>query len=547
MNALQENSRTRTTPVRSTGRGFGAALASIGVALMLLVSPGAQAADKTVTIAVEGEPTRLDPHTHALWLTYRVVYHLYEGLVQQDLSRDDVELPPIIPALAESWELSDDQKSYTFNLRKGVAFHDGTPWNAQAAVFNFDRLLNPDAPHYLENFVGLNGWWIGDIESYEAVDEHTFRVTLKGVVSNFLQRMVNGGYGAAGMVSPAAVEKYGNDGLTNNPVGTGPFRFGERVFGEKIVLERNEDYWDPARTPKYDRLIIQPIADEAARELALVTGAADIIAGPSPDSYEYLEGKGFEIVSKTGPGMQALWLNMKEPALADVRVRQALHMSIDREGLCKLQRLNECLPHYGMLNRHGPGYEEGFNPYPYDPEKAKALLAEAGYPDGLDIRFEWGKGGAGAVATQEFVEWVQRDWGKIGVRTELVGYDIGTYFDQMLKGMNEGTHVMTIGWGETSFIWLEFVVTPAALPPNGYNSGYYDNPRIGEILGKVKGAMSEDEIVQRLREVQQVIADDVAWVPVYAYKLAFALSPRVKGFVLAPENWQDFTLLDIAE
>ena len=252
-------------------------------------------------------------------------------------------------------------------------------------------------------------------------------------------------------------------------------------------------------------------------------------------------------MSKTGPGMQALWLNMKEPALADVRVRQALHMAIDREGLCKLQRLNECLPHYGMLNRHGPGYEEGYDPYPYDPEKARALLAEAGHPDGIDIRFEWSKGGAGAVAMQEFVEWVQRDWGKIGVRTELIGYDVGTYFDQMLKGMNEGTHIMTIGWGETSFIWLEFVVTPAALPPNGYNSGYYDNPRIGEILGQVKGALSEEEVVQHLREVQQVIADDVAWIPVYAYKLAFAVSPRVKGFVLAPENWQDFTLLEIAE
>ncbi len=547
MGLAEERFPSRSTRIGPSRLRLGAALSSMGLALLLLVSPGAEGQDRTITIAVEGEPTRLDPHTHALWLTYRVVYHLYEGLVQQDLSRDDVEIPPIIPALAESWELSEDRKTYTFNLRKGVKFHDGTPWNAAAAVFNFDRLLNPDAPHYLDTAVGLNGWWIGDIESYEAVDEHTFRVTLKGVVSNFLQRMVNGGYGSAGMVSPAAVEKHGNDGVTNNPVGTGPFRFGERVFGEKIVLERFEDYWDPARTPGYDRLIIQPITDEAARELALVSGAVDIIAGPSPDSYEYLEGRGFEIVSKTGPGMQALWLNMKEPALADARVRQALYMSIDREGLCKLQRLNECLPHYGMLNRHGPGYEESFRPYPYDPEKAKALLAEAGYPDGIDIRFEWSKGGAGAVAMQEFVEWVQRDWGKIGVRTELVGYDVGTYFDQMLKGMNEGTHIMTIGWGETSFIWLEFVVTPAALPPNGYNSGYYDNPRIGEILGQVKGAMSEEEVVRRLREVRQVIADDVAWIPVYAYKLAFAVSPRVTGFVLAPENWQDFTLLEIAE
>lgn len=547
MTSMGQRFRYRAMGRRMRFTAFGAVLGGIALALALAGSPAANAQDKTITIAVEGEPTRLDPHTHALWLTYRVVYHIYEGLVQQDLSRDDVEIPPIIPALAESWEVSDDKKSYTFQLRQGVKFHDGTSWNADAAKFNFDRLLDPEAPHYLETAVGLNGWWIGDIDSYEVVDEYTFRVNLKGVVSNFLQRMVNGGYGSAGMVSPAAVAKYGNDEITNNPVGTGPFQLAERVFGEKIVLRKFADYWDPKRTPKYDRLIVQPIADEAARELALVTGAVDIIAGPSPDSYEYLEGKGFEIVSKTGPGVQNLWLNMKDPKLADVRVRQAMSMAIDREGLCKLQRLNECLPHHGILNRHGPGYEEGFAPYPYDPEKAKELLSEAGYPDGLDIRFEWSKGGAGAVAMQEFVEWVQRDWGKIGIRAELVGYDVGTYFDQMLKGMNDGTHIMTIGWGETSFIWLEFVITPAALPPYGYNAGYYDNPKIGEIMGKVKGAVSEDEVVQYLREVRQVVADEVPWIPVYAYRLAFAVSPGVKGFVLAPENWQDFTLLEIVE
>tara|TARA_B100001123_G_scaffold449921_1_gene617489 strand:+ start:188 stop:1819 length:1632 start_codon:yes stop_codon:yes gene_type:complete len=520
-------------------------IASMIIGVMVTVSP-VYAQDKTITIAVEGDPTRLDPHTHGLWLTYRVVYHIFEGLVQQDLSRDDVHIPPIIPALAESWDISADGKTYTFNLRRDVKFHDGTDWNAEAAKFNFDRLLDPDAPHFLETAVGGNGWWIGDIESYEAADSHTFVVHLKTPVSNFLQRLVNGGYGSAAMSSPTAIKKYGED-FGNNPVGTGPFKLAERVFGEKIVLEKNSDYWDPTRTPKYDRLIYQPIAEDAARELALISGGADIIASPTPDSYDYIRDKGFEIVSKSGPGLQALWLNMKDPKLADVRVRQAMYMAIDREGLCTLLRLNECLPHYSIINRHGPGYDEAFVPYSYDPEKAKQLLADAGYPDGLDIRFEWGAGGAGAVGTKAFVEWVQRDWEKVGIRTELVSYDIGAYFGQMLKGMRDGTQVMTIGWGETSYIWLEFVITPDALPPNGYNSGYYDNPELGAVMKQVKTALTEEEMVDRLKDVAKIIADDVAWIPVYAYKLAFAVSPRIKGFVLAPENWQDLTLLEIVE
>lgn len=499
---------------------------------------------KTITVGVEGEPTQLDPHTHVLWLTYRVVYHLFESFVQPDLTTDENDVVNIVPALAESWKISDDGTTYTFHLRQGVSFHDGTPWNAEAAKFNFDRLLDPDSQFY-NNFAGaiLNAWWTGDVASYRVVDEYTFEVSLKSPVSNFLQRLANGGYGSAGMVSPVALAQHGDEGFGNNPVGTGPFRFKERIFGEKIVLEKNSDYWDTNRMPKYDQLIFRPIADDAARELALVSGAADIIATPSPDSFSYLEEKGFNVVLRDGPNLQLIWLNMQDPKLQDMRVRKAIYMAIDREGICSQLRLGECEPAWGILNNRGLGYDPQFKPYPYDPDGARALLAEAGVAGNLQLRFDWSTGGAGAVGMESFVQWIQRDLKKVGIGVELVKWDVGTYFNQMLSGMKEGTSLMTIEWGEPSFIWVEFVV----MTNGGYNTGKYSNPEIDALMQTVKSSLSVEEQINGLRRVQEIVGNDVPWVPVFSPKLKYATSPKIQGFVLAPEHWQDFAILEISE
>jgi peptide/nickel transport system substrate-binding protein len=542
--------RKETTGGGRVFRQFATGLVVAGVAFAVAMGVSASSGNaqtKTLTYAMEGPPTRLDPHTHALWLTYRVVYHMFESFVQADLTNADVPIPPIVPALAESWDVTEDQKHFTFNLRQGVTFHDGTPWNAEAAKFNFDRLLNPDFEFYLETAVGLNGWWIGFIESYEVLDEYTFRVNLNRGTSNFLARLVNGGYGSSGMVSPTAVRENGNDGFNNHPIGSGPFKFVERVHGERIVLEKNADYWDPKRTPKYDRLIYRPIAEDAAREIALTSGSADIIASPSPDSFEYLESQGINIVAKHGPDFMGLWLNTKDPVVQDVRVRRAMAMAIDRDGICNILRSGECIPSYGLLHIKGPGYDPDYRPFNYDPEGAKALLAEAGYPDGIDVQFDWPLGGGGASGVREAVEWIQRDFEKVGIRTGLRSFDVGTYFDQMLKGMPEETEVYLMGWGETSYIWLEFVVTPEALPPMGYNSGYYNNPMTTELLNKVNAASTEEDQVKYLRDLQDILNEDMPFVPLLSWKQKYAMSPRVKGFVLAPEHWVDLSIVDIVE
>jgi peptide/nickel transport system substrate-binding protein len=523
----------------------GVAVGALGGALAMGHPLAARAADqKTLILAVEGDPSRLDPHTNSLWLTYRVVYHMFESFVGQDLAVAAAERAPIVPALAERWDISDDKKVYTFHLRQGVKFHDGTPWNAAAAKFNFDRLLDKSFKHYFPLAADINTWWLQDVASYRAVDDATFEVIMKQPSSEFLQRLTQGGYGSAGMVSPAAVEQYGNEDVTNYPVGTGPFKFVERVFGERIVLAKNAEYWNAKRVPKVDTLIFRPIVDVAARELALQSGQVDIIATPSPDSTDFLASQGFNVVMGPVPTIYLIWLNMKEPVLQDVRVRRAMSMAIDRAGLCEHLRRKQCIPAYSILNIGGPGYDPTFDPYPYDPEGARKLLAEAGYPDGFEIRMDWTPGGAGDVNTLADAEWLQRNWADIGIKAKIEVFDVGTYFDMMLKGMRAGTHVMEISWGESAFHWLDAVISPNAISPKGYNSGYYDNPKIGELLAKARQATTEDEQVDSLRQIQAIIGEEVPWIPFHSPFAVYAMNPKVTGFVLAPQHWHDMAIVD---
>ena len=521
------------------------ALVALAAGSLFAADNPAQAQDKTIVLAVEGEPSRLDPHTHVLWLTYRETFHIYESFVQQDLTIKDVDRPPVIPALATSWDISEDKLQYTFHLREGVTFHDGTPWNADVAKFNFDRVLDEDFAHFYPLANAFNGWWHGDIESYEVVDEYTFRVNMKQPNSEFIRRLSQGGFGSSGMISPKVVETHGNEEAHLHGVGTGPFKLTERVFGEKIVMERNADYWDPNRIPRVDRLIIRGIPDVATRELALLTGEVDIIATPSPDSTDFLASQGMVVDMAPITTIYNLWVNTRLKPLDDPRVRRALYMAIDREGLCKYLRRGQCSPAYSILNYGGPGHDPDYQPFPYDPARAKELLAEAGYPDGFDVRVDWTPGGAGDVNTVADAEWIQRDWARIGVNLSIELFEISTYMDTMSQGMREGTGFMQLSWGESAFHWLDAVISPAALPPNGFNAGYYDNPRIGELLSMARAALTEEEMVAHLREIQRiVIEEDTAFIPTHSPWGVYAMRPNLKGFVLAPQHWHDMAIVD---
>lgn len=519
-------------------------IAATALALVVTLPQHASAAsDQTLIVAIEAEPNQLDPHISGSWNTFRIIFHMFESLVAQDLTRADLPQPPIVPALAESWTVSDDGLIYTFNLRRGVKFHDGTDWNSAAAVFNFDRMMNETSPQYNSIAGPKLRWVLGDVADYRAIDDFTFEIKLKTRNSEFLRRLTQGGVGSVTMVSPAAVEKYGNDGLTNHPVGTGPFKFVERVFGEKVVLEANESYWNEARRPKVGRIIFRGISEVATRELALQTGEVDIIATPSPDSVEYLEGQEFKIVKGPVSTAYVLWLNTKEPYFKDKKVRQAVAMSIDRQGMAKYLKRDLAIPSYGILNYGGPGYDPEFRDYPYDPEKAKKLLAEAGYPNGFSTRLDWTLGGGGDVDTGAEAQWIQRNLADVGINASIELFDNNTYWDMLGKGAREGTGVMSVSWGETGFFWLDVVASRASLPPKGFNVGYYDNPKIDELLTQAEQAKSDGEQVEKLREINKIISDDAAILTYYTPIQVYAMKPNIDGLIMAPQHWQDFTTI----
>lgn len=530
-----------------TGRRAGlwntsvAALAlAIGAAGAINATP-AFAEGNTVVFAVESDFSRLDPHASRTWNTFKVVRHIFESFVEEDLSKGPDVKPEIVPALAESWDVSEDGKSYTFHLRKDVKFHDGTPWNAEAAKFNLDRMTNKDFEFHQPISPGLMGWMWQDLDTYEVVDENTFKINLKQPNAEFLRRMTAGGSGAPRMISPTAVTTYGNDNIEQHPVGTGPFKFGERVVGEKLVIARNDDYWNEARKPKADQIILRGIPEVATRELALVGGEVDVIGTPSPDSLEFLRAQGVEIVAGKSPMFYVMWINMKDPHFKDVRVRKAMCMAINREDFAKYQRKGLASPSYGILNPGGPGYDPAYKDCEYDPEGAKKLLADAGYPDGFTTRMDWTFGAGADVNTKGDAEWLQRDFEKVGIKATIEMFDNNTFWDMMSKGMREGTGLTSASWGESTFAWLDQVVTTGALPPNCCNSGFYENPKIDELLAQARGAATSEAMDAKLHEARDIIAGDMALTSYYTADAVYAVRPEVKGFTLAPQHWFDLT------
>ncbi len=271
-----------------------------GLALAAGLALGAGTATKaeaggTLIWAMPAEMGLYDPHVACGWLTKNVTHMIFDGLVELDLTDPKATYAKLRPALAKSWEISDDGTVYTFHLRDDVKFHDGTPFNAEAAKWNYDRFSNDKAPHYNKQANAFLGYYARWIKSTEVVDANTFRVTLTEPNYEWLQSGQSS-CGQPEMVSPAAREKYGDEQLPLHPVGTGPFVFVEREQNVKAVVERNPNYWGEA--PKLDRLIVRPMQDPSTRLSALRAGEVNMVTEPPWDEIEGLVGEGFQLLTQ---------------------------------------------------------------------------------------------------------------------------------------------------------------------------------------------------------------------------------------------------------
>lgn len=517
---------------------FSLALAASSIALSAAVHSQARAAG-TLIWGMPAETDTLDPHATGGWSTYQVTYQIFEGLVKEDLTKPDAVTPPLVPGLAQSWEISEDGLAYTFHLRPNVQFHDGTPFDAEAVKFNFERFWDEKSPNFYPKakaFVIAYTKWI---KSVDVVDPMTVKITLKAPNYQWIRQGLQS-YGQPLMISPASVKQYGNDGVAAHPVGTGPFKFVARDQGVKTELARFDDYW--GNKAKLDKVIFRPLQDPATRINALENNEIQMMTTPPWDDIERLVGEGFQLsTNKNVPNFNYIHLNMKNPALQDIRVRKAINMAIDRAGIAKEIYHDTGRAEYGMLSPGTDAYDPNFKSYAYDPEGAKKLLEEAGHKDGLKLIFEIPQYGTGEIVET----WIQRDLKKIGIDVELRKYEWVTYLGKWASGMTPDIGMNEIGWGMSTPSWIDIVARCDSAPPGGQNSGYYCNKEVDKFLDQAVLERDPAKAKELYQKVNRIVMDDAAFVPVIDDLQPILLAPNVKGFVNPPEDWYDLSTVSV--
>ena len=346
-------------------RVFGLALLGCLLVAAGLVSP-AVAGERVITVAQYADAVSLDPQHTNDNASYSVEKPMLEGLIGFNEKMEQ------IPQLAEKWDASADARVYTFYLRKGVKFHDGTPFNAAAVKANFDRVRNPD--NKLRRYTLYKV-----ISQIDVIDDSTVRFTLS---EPFGAMIATFAHPAGGINSPTAVQKYGAD-YGKNPVGTGPYKFQEWVPNDHITLVKNPDYWDKNNAAKVDKIIVKPVPEDGTRIAMLQKGDAQFI-NAVPYSMAEVVQKDKNLSLAESESVYTFWvaMNTQKKPFSDVRVRQAMNYAINKEAIIKAVLRGHGKPANSPLAPQVWGYTP-VKTYPYDPAKAKALLAEAGYPNGF--------------------------------------------------------------------------------------------------------------------------------------------------------------------
>jgi peptide/nickel transport system substrate-binding protein len=362
----------------------------------------------------------------------------------------------------------------------------------------------------------------------------------------FIGKLVDGGCGNTSLMSPENWKKWKNEEIGEHPVGSGPFKFVERVRGEKIVLERYDDYWgatlnDPRyQAPYVDRLIFRPMPDAAARVAALETGEVDIIWSPPPDSIQPLLDKGFKVSQGPSPHVIYFNLNMREPCMQDMKARQALNYAIDREGIARELLKGTALPAHGMIVPGSPAFDPNYKPYPYDTAKAKQLLAESSCAQNPEITLLVPTGGSGNIIPVPIAEWIQRNLNEAGFKCELETYEWQTYLSFWWKGIQENQTGYWMSWGMTTPFWVEVFAHSKWFAPDGSNIGWYKNPEVDALLDQALAETDEKKRYELYTKAHDLVMQDASMIAVVHDSTPVLMAPYVKGYVHAPQNWMDF-------
>jgi peptide/nickel transport system substrate-binding protein len=479
-------------------------------------------------------------------------YTLYDSLVEWDLSSAD-KPSKLVPGLAVSWTVdAADKTKWTFKLRDGVKFHDGSAFTADSVVWNLDKLLKQDVPQFDPRQSAQGKSRIPAVASYKAIDALTLEVVTKSPDATLPYQL-----GWITMSSPANWEVQGKswDAVAQKPSGTGPWKL-ESGFTprERAELTPNKDYWDTKRVPKLDKLVLIPLPEPNTRVAALRSGEVDWIEAPAPDSVGSLKDADFKIVTNSYPHNWTWHFSRVEGSpWNDIRVRKAANLAVDRDGLNELLG-GLMIPAEGFLP---PGHQWFGNPtfkLSYNVEEAKKLMAEAGY--GPDKRIKTkviiSSSGSGQMLPLQMNEYIQQTLAEIGIDIEYEVADWNTVINIWRAGAKDASSK-----GATAINYSYFIQDPFTglmrhlqcnlAPPAGTNWGYYCDPEMDALFDKVRNTFDAAEQDKVLQQIHEKYVNEALFLMVTHDVNPRAMSKKVKGFVQAQNWFQDFSPTTIEE
>lgn len=505
--------------------GVLAAAVLAAAALSPLATVQAQTPPNVLVVGQIAEPKSLDPHAVTAVNDFRILMNVYDGLVRYKDGTLEVE-----SALAESWTISDDGLVYSFTLREGISFHDGSPLTAEAVKFNFDRMLDEQHPYHETGPFPL-AFFFSAIESVEAKDPRTVVFTLNEPYAPFLSNLA---YPTGLIVSPKAVEAHGKD-FGRNPSGTGPFRFAEWESNAKVVIVRNEDYWGGA--PALEAVVFRPITDANTRVAEMLSGGIDLMVEVPPDNVATFAKDGaYTVHEQAGPHVWFLILNTKEGPFADKRVRQAVNYAIDKESLVENVLQGTAQVAAGPIPpAFSWAYNTSLQPYPHDPDKARKLITEAG-AEGAALTFYVTDGGSGMLDPVPMGTAIQADLAEVGFDVKIETYEWNTFLGKVNPGLEGKADMAEMAWMTNDPDTLPYLAlrTEASPDKGGFNSGYYSNPKVDELLEAARRSTDQDERAKLYKEMQEIVQEDAPWAFIANWKQNAVTSERVSGFKLQP-------------
>lgn len=503
----------------------------LGIIVFLLLAGCAPRPGGRIVYGLTLAPSGIDPHVNASSELGIPLTSVYDTLVYQD-----PETGEFVPGLAERWEVSDDGTVYTFYLKKGVKFHDGTPFNAEAVRFNLDRITSPDLASQKARFM------LGPYERTEVVDEYTVRIVLSEPFAPLLDSLSQV---YLAMASPTAVEKWGDE-YQLHQVGTGPFVFVEYVPGDHLLLRRNPDYsWGPPvyqhKTAQLDEVEFRFFTDPATRSPALETGEADVMGEIPPQDVARLEASpDFRVEAVALPGASLMmFMNTGRAPLDDIRVRQALLYGTDRAAIVSTIFKDTSPVAYGPLTAVTFGYDPTVQQYyPHDPERAAALLDEAGWvdTDGDGIR---DRDGEPLVLDMVLMSWgympeigqlLAAQWADLGVGVES---RVVSYPEALEIAGNGGHHLIPFTLsGSDPDILRKFFHSQAF-----FNWSKVEDAELDGWLEEGARVSDKDQRVELYSQVQHRVMEEALVVPIRDYVNLNGVSERVQGLRFDGRGW----------